>query len=112
MMEVTIEEARSRTYDIVEIQRRTPRIFSTMEQRSIKISGQLAQSRSMTISEIQRCGGYKYYSSALKMANRLCSGFPEKYEIVEGNNRYSSTVLRIKPDYQRTGLVRELSYIP
>jgi len=112
MTEIATEDIKSRIYDIVEIQRRTPRIYSTMEQRSIKISGQLAVSHSMTISEIQRCGGYKYYSSALKMANRLCSSFPEKYEIVEGNNRYSSTILRIKPDYQRTGLAYRLSYIP
>ncbi|WNY28314.1 hypothetical protein MmiEs2_04990 [Methanimicrococcus stummii] len=96
--------------DILSTQKRSSRIFSPLEQRSVKITRILAEKKSMTMSEIQSEAEYQYRSGAVKLAERLCQDFPHKYEIIKGKGN-NTTILKLTDDYQRTTPQPKISYV-
>ena len=72
--------------DILEIQKRTPRIFSEMQQRSIKLSKLLYERKCMTMTDVQNELRYKFRSGAINICNRFIDEFPGKYDIVPYQN--------------------------
>jgi len=94
--------------DILEIQKRTHRIFSEMQQRSIKLSLLLHERKGMTMSDVQYELGYKFRSGAVNICARFVEEFPDKYEVVPNGN---STIIKVKDDFKRNHPEQILSLI-